>query len=175
MQVTAMQMANLAAQLATGGVAYKPRIMRLARGQPVTAEVLRRVVIDPHALAVVRRAMEQVVESGTASKAKLPGITIAGKTGTVQVYKASSGVDSDKLDKKYRDHAWFIGFAPLENPTIAFAVLVEHGGHGGSISAPIVRKVLEVYFGVPPRDEPLRAGEHAPPAPVPALRVQLAR
>jgi len=186
-QVTAMQMAQLAAQLATGGVAYKPRIMRPARGVPVAPEVLRRATIDPHALAVLRRSMVQVVESGTASKAKLPGITVAGKTGTVQVFKASSGVDSDKLDKKYRDHAWFIGFAPLENPTIAFAVLVEHGGHGGSISAPIVRKVLEVYFGLPPRDEPVVAGEpvHAAPssstpsASLPASssapRVQLAR
>ena len=79
-------------------------------------------------------------------------------------------LDSDKLAKDMRDHAWFIGYAPMENPTIAFAVLVEHGGHGGTISAPIVRKVLETYFGIPPREEP-------PPRPEPAAaeRIQVVR
>lgn len=172
-QVTALQMGNLAAQLATGGVAFKPRIMRPARGEVVVPELLRRVEIEPHALSVIRRAMQSVVESGTASKAKLPGITVAGKTGTVQVYKASSGVDSDKLSKELRDHAWFIGYAPMESPTIAFAVLVEHGGHGGSISAPIVRKVLEVYFGLPPREEP--PAPQPKPIPAQAARLQVAR
>jgi penicillin-binding protein 2 len=102
---------------------------------------------------------------------RLPGITVVGKTGTVQVYKASSGVDSDKLSKEKRDHGWFIGYAPMEKPTIAFAVLVEHGGHGGTISAPVVRKVLEVYFGLPPREEPSIPGAPAHPAD----RTQVAR
>ena len=170
-QVTAAQMANFAAEIATGGTAYKPKTIRPARGTPVTPELLRTVTIDPHALSVIRRSMLAVVESGTASKARIPGISIAGKTGTVQVYKASSGVESTKLSKLQRDHGWFIGYAPAENPTIAFAVLVEHGGHGGTISAPIVRKVLEVYFGVPPRPEP---GEPKAPASPDRAGVQLA-
>ena len=163
-EVTVAQMANFASMLATGGTAYKPKLLRPEKGTPVTSELLRKIDIDPHALDVVRRAMRGVVEEGTGSKAKLPGITVVGKTGTVQVYKASSGVDSDKLAKPMRDHAWFIGYAPMENPTIAFAVLVEHGGHGGEISAPIVRKVLETYFGIPPKDEPAPR----PPQPKPS-------
>jgi len=171
-ECTVLQMADFAAMLAKDGVAYKPRLVRPAKGTPVEPEVLRKVDIQPHALMAVRNAMKAVVESGTAAKAKLPGITVVGKTGTVQVYKASSGVDSDKLSKALRDHAWFIGYAPMENPTIAFAVLIEHGGHGGSVSAPVVRKVLEVYFGIPPREDP-----DAPKAPVPQPpeRVQVAR
>jgi penicillin-binding protein 2 len=171
-ECTVLQMADFAAMLATGGVAYKPRLVRSSKGTPVDPEVMREVEIQPHALRVVRNAMKAVVEAGTASKARLPGITVVGKTGTVQVYKASSGVDSDKLDKAFRDHAWFIGYAPMEHPTIAFAVLIEHGGHGGSISAPVVRKVLEVYFGVPPREEP--PGPKVP-VPEPPERVQVAR
>jgi cell division protein FtsI/penicillin-binding protein 2 len=81
---------------------------------------------------------------------------VAGKTGTAQVYKHSAGIDADKLDKAERDHAWFVGFAPAEKPEIAFAVMVEHGGHGGTTAAPIVRKVLEVFFEdrLPKKDAP---------------------
>jgi len=157
-QVTAIQMANFAATLATGGTAYRPRLIRPTKGEPVAPEVLRHVSIDPHALDTVRRAMKSVVEAGTGGRARLPGITVVGKTGTVQVFKASSGVDSDKLSKAQRDHGWFIGYAPMESPTVAFAVLVEHGGHGGNIAAPVVRKVLEVFFGLPPRWEPPEPG-----------------
>lgn len=168
-QVTVLQMANFAAMLATGGTAYRPQIVRPGKGQLVVGQQIRTAAMDPHALAVVRHAMQNVVEAGTGGQVRLPGITVVGKTGTVQVTKASSGVDSDKLPKEQRDHGWFIGYAPMEDPTIAFAVLVEHGGHGGTISAPIVRKVLEVYFGIPPRPEPK-------PLPKPEEdRIQLAR
>lgn len=170
--VTVLQMSDFAGMLATGGIAYRPRLIRIAKGTPVSPEVMRKIDIQPHALTVVRNAMKAVVESGTAAKVKLPGITVVGKTGTVQVYRASSGVDSDKLAKNLRDHAWFIGYAPMENPTIAFAVLIEHGGHGGSVSAPVVRKVLEVYFGIPPREDPDAA---KPPTPQPPEKVQVAR
>ena len=64
-----------------------------------------------------------------------------------EVYRHSAGVDSNDLPKAERDHAWFVGYAPTEDPTIAFAVVVEHGGHGGQAAAPIARRVLEVYFG----------------------------
>ena len=71
---------------------------------------------------------------------------MAGKTGTAQVYKMSAGIDADKMDKAQRDHAWFVGYAPADDPRIAFAVVVEHGGHGGTTAAPIARKVLEAFF-----------------------------
>jgi len=94
--------------------------------------------------------MEDTVQQGTGTRAGLGEISVAGKTGTAQVYKHSAGVDSDKLPKAERDHAWFVGYAPAEKPTIAFAVIVEHGGHGGASAAPIVRNVLEVFFSSPP-------------------------
>jgi penicillin-binding protein 2 len=75
-------------------------------------------------------------------------ITVAGKTGTAQVVRLKRGPKSEKEEEtpyKHRDHAWFVGYAPYENPEIAVAVIVEHGGHGGSAAAPIVRKIIETY------------------------------
>ena len=74
-------------------------------------------------------------------------VAVAGKTGTAQVYRHSAGIDSDLLPKEERDHAWFVGYAPADTPQIAFAVIIEHGGHGGRTAAPVVRNVLEVFFG----------------------------
>ena len=71
---------------------------------------------------------------------------MAGKTGTAQVYKHSAGVPSEKLPKAERDHAWFVGYAPAEVPQIAFAVIVEHGGHGGAVAAPIARIILDYHL-----------------------------
>src|SRR4029077_8564763 len=81
----------------------------------------------------------------TATRAQLGPIHVAGKTGTAQVFKKSVGVDADKQPKDERDHAWFIGYAPAEKPEIAFAIVIEHGGHGGTTAAPVARKVLEGY------------------------------
>ena len=73
-----------------------------------------------------------VVERGTGTLAKVPGITIAGKTGTAQ-------------NPHGKDHAWFIAFAPVEKPRIAMAILVENAGFGGAISAPIARELIRYY------------------------------
>jgi penicillin-binding protein 2 len=75
------------------------------------------------------------------------------------------GVDADKQPKDERDHAWFIGYAPAEKPEIAFAIVIEHGGHGGTTAAPVARKVLEVFF-----EERL---PHKDPVPAPALQADL--
>jgi penicillin-binding protein 2 len=103
----------------------------------------------------VRSALQDVVEGGTGRRAAIGPITVAGKTGTAQVFKRSAGIDADKLPKDERDHAWFVGYAPADRPEIAFAVVVEHGGHGGTTAAPIVRHVLETFFAdrLPPREE----------------------
>lgn len=147
MEVTVLQMANLAAAIANGGPIYRPRIVRPGRGVPVTPEPIHTLALSDKTLTAIRKAMWGVVqETGTGQRARLPNISVLGKTGTVQVFQASAGVDSDDLPKNMRDHAWFVGYAPMEHPEIAFAVFVEHGGHGGTISAPIVRKVLELYF-----------------------------
>jgi penicillin-binding protein 2 len=76
-------------------------------------------------------------------------VSIAGKTGTAQVVAMKPDGDKDKnkeLPKEYRDHAWFVAFAPLEHPRIAVAVLVEHMGHGGSAAAPLAKALIEAYM-----------------------------
>lgn len=94
-------------------------------------------------------AMREVVhgERGTAGRLRigLEGYDIAGKTGTAQVKGIKQGekYDESKLDERHYDHAWFMGFAPVENPVIAVAVLVENGKHGSSAAAPIARKLFD--------------------------------
>ena len=109
-------------------------------------------------LDVVRRAEWSVVnEWGTGTQARIPGRDVCGKTGTAQVYVASAGVKDEDLPPEMKDHAWFVGFAPKDNPRVAFAVIVEHGGHGGSVAAPIVKRVLEKFFESEEKPAPLEA------------------
>ena len=133
-------MATMISAVANGGTLVKPHLVRDA--QPVS----EKLPVAASTLALIRNALSDVVEEGTATKAQLGPISVAGKTGTAQVFKKSVGVDADKQAKEERDHAWFIGYAPAENPEIAFALVIEHGGHGGTTAAPVARKVLEVFF-----------------------------
>jgi len=137
--VTPIQMATMISAVATG----KLPVPHVAQGR---GEAPADLGISPETLAIVRSALEEVVTGGTGRNVALENVKVAGKTGTAQVYKHSAGIDADKLPKDERDHAWFVGFAPAEVPEIAFAVVVEHGGHGGTSAAPIARQVLEVYF-----------------------------
>ncbi len=111
-------------------------------------------------------AMETTVRSGTASRIYTPAYRIAGKTGTAQVKSIAQGQRYNKasLAKKYWDHAWFSAFAPVDNPQIAIAVLVENGGGGSKVAAPIARKLLDYWMItrktnpiVPPTRAELRA------------------
>ncbi len=155
--VTPLQMARMTAAIANGGMILKPR---LRAGQPPV--VLRQVDVAPDALMRVRRAMRAVVADprGTAHRAlgNAPW-SVAGKTGTAQVVAMAQDEEKPKTPTKdwHRDHAWFIGYAPYEHPKIAFAVLVEHGGHGGSAAAPvaaaIVRTMARKAGGAPPARE----------------------
>ena len=81
----------------------------------------------------------------------MPGFTIAGKTGTAQVFTVSQTekYKEEEVEERMRDHALFICFAPADAPRIAVAVLVENGGHGASVAAPVARKVMDAYL-LPP-------------------------
>ncbi len=163
--VTPIQQAVVAAAVATDGRLVSPRLRldsppaRAASPAPgagdKSGEPLR-----PEVLEVVRRAMWGVVnEWGTGYRALIPGFDVCGKTGTVQLTQASAGVKNEEaLPPELRDHSWFIGFAPLTRPEVAFAVFVENGGHGSEAAAPLARAVLESYFRkrprVPPRTPP---------------------
>jgi penicillin-binding protein 2 len=138
--VTPVQMATMISAVANGGSLVRPHLAKDAKSEPV------KLPVSPATLALIRDALSDVVEEGTATRAQLGPIHVAGKTGTAQVFKKSVGVDADKQPKDERDHAWFIGYAPAENPEISFAIVIEHGGHGGTTAAPVAKKVLEVFF-----------------------------
>ena len=146
--VTPVQMATMISAVANGGTLVQPHLAREAKAES------SKLPVSAATLALIRSALSDVVEEGTATRAQLGPIQVAGKTGTAQVFKKSVGVDADKQPKNERDHAWFIGYAPAENPEIAFAIVIEHGGHGGTTAAPVARKVLEVFFEdrLPPKD-----------------------
>lgn len=159
---TPLQLAQLAAEVANGGVRYRPQFVKevegldggIAKAYPPVVE--ERVPISPDNLETVRDAMADVVNGpgGTGHKAALDGITVCGKSGTAQVVgdkgSLTAGEDEAKMPEKYRDNAWFIAFAPKEHPQIAIACLVEHGGHGGSAAAPEIAAVMKRFFQLYP-------------------------
>jgi len=141
--VTPMQMARFAAAIANGGKLLRPQ---LEAGQP--AQIMREIDVSPKHLDIIRKAMRDVVASGRgtahARLSRLPW-KVAGKTGTAQVVAMAQDNDKKEAKKKpkhLQDHAWFMGYAPFENPRIAFAVFVEHGGHGGSAAAPVAAAIV---------------------------------
>jgi penicillin-binding protein 2 len=113
-------------------------------------EVRGEVGIAPEHLAVVRRGLTAAVEElgGTGRRARVPGIEVAGKTGTAQVVRLqhTEGMEEEEIPIRYRDHGWFGAFAPAEAPEIAVAVFVEHGLHGASAAAPVAQRILARYF-----------------------------
>ena len=101
-------------------------------------------------LELIKKALVGVVSEphGTGSRARVKGITVAGKTGTAQIIALEAEKDLKEgggIPDHFRDHAWFVAIAPAERPRLALAVLVEHGGHGGSAAAPIARELIKEY------------------------------
>ncbi len=152
--VTPLQMASLAALLANGSVLHRPRLITSVvdpeggAGPVDFPEESRRVAVSPRNMALVKSALEGVVneERGTGRAAAVPGLRVAGKTGTAQVVKlprGGEGPSGEDIPEHLKDHAWFICYvATAAREGVAMAVLVEHGGHGGSASAPLAGKVL---------------------------------
>jgi penicillin-binding protein 2 len=165
--VTPLQLLSFYATLATGGKRCRPHLV------DGPTEVLSSISISPDALDTVKEGLWRVVNGGGTGKAcQIPGLDVCAKTGTAQVVKASQGKNTYSLDKSERDHAWFAGFAPRQNPTVAFVVMVEHGGHGGDLGARIAKAGLEyLFFGKKPTAEkttvgpPDRGPEAAPQIP----------
>jgi penicillin-binding protein 2 len=150
--VSPIQACQLMSVVANGGYFYRPTLLKRSRNRE-TGEVRTysmdlngKITIDPKALEEVRQALAGVVAEpgGTGHAARTPLATVAGKTGTAQVI--AQKVAGRKLSAKTGDHAWFVAYAPVDNPKIAVAVVVEHAGHGGSVAAPIAKKVIEEYL-----------------------------
>jgi penicillin-binding protein 2 len=154
-QVTPLQLARATAILANRGRMVYPHIVSrtktLAGITPWQQENEERVSLNSNHVNTVVRAMVDVVHSarGTARRIGV-GVPyqIAGKTGTAQVFtvKQTETYQEHKVAKKLRDHALFIAFAPADHPRIAVAVIVENGGHGGSVAAPIAAQVIAQYL-----------------------------
>ncbi len=142
---TPLQMARMMAVIANGGKLVQPHIARLVAGKPVAYEPPRSMGFKPSTLAAIRRGLFMAVNAGgSAQRAQISDLIVAGKTGSAQV------VSSSKLKKdvdSIQPRAWFAGFAPLDNPRIVLAVLVDHGGSGGTSAAPVALAIFERFFG----------------------------
>jgi len=154
-RVTALQMALVYATVATEGVLWLPQIIeRIESGDGTVLEtfpprVRRHVAISANTLATLKKALIGVVadRKGTAYKARSKTVKIAGKTGTSQVRTSRNPRTGEApLPFETLDHAWFAGFAPADDPQIAFATIVEHGGHGGEAAAPVAVEIVEKYI-----------------------------
>ena len=155
---TPLQVVNATAAVANGGILYRPQIVYQivdAEGrivQDFEPEVIRRLPVSDANLRIVQRGMYLAVYGprGTARRAALPGITVAGKTGTAEF---AADLDGDgRIDRNEQGnlptHAWFTAYAPYENPEVAIVVFVFGGGEGSATAVPIAREVLAAYFGV---------------------------
>ena len=172
-RVTVLQMALAYAAIANGGKLWLPQIVERVESpdgkvvEEFPPRVRRDVAVSAESLAIIRSGLCGVVADpkGTAYRARSHRVEVAGKTGTAQVYRGGRiGKDDPPLPYERVDHAWFAGYAPAAKPRIAFAVLVEHGGHGGSVAAPVAMEIIDNYFEsvVPPEERsPPRLARHA--------------
>ncbi|HEX9264462.1 MAG TPA: penicillin-binding protein 2 [Candidatus Binatia bacterium] len=153
--VTPLQLANMMAAVANGGKLYRPYLVSKVESvdgatvREYGPEVIRTIELKADTLKRVHEALSDVVNGagGTGGAARSQIVQIAGKTGTAQVVEMKGGyVKTEQLAYFSRDHAWFVSYAPVDNPQIAIAVLVEHGGHGGDAAAPMAKKVFEKYM-----------------------------
>lgn len=156
---TPLQVAQMTMVIANGGTLYRPTVVEKvvdADGKEIKTfqpEVVDQMFGQARNLKLVREGMIEAVNSkrGTGREAQVDsqhGIIVGGKTGTAQVVRLAqyAHLKEDAIPYEYRDHAWFTCFAPAINPEIVVTVLVEHGLHGGTASAPIAAKILNRYF-----------------------------
>jgi penicillin-binding protein 2 len=158
-RVTVLQLAMAYAAIANGGTLYVPQVIQNVRApdgslsDTFQPRVKREVGVAPQHLDMIRRSLVDVVqtEDGTAFRSRnVDGVRVAGKTGTAQVV-SRKGRSEESSSAWYldRSHGWFAGFAPADDPQVAFAVLVEHGGSGGQSAAPIATWVMQQYLSEP--------------------------
>lgn len=150
--------------LANGGELMRPYVVSKSvtmdgKVEERKPEMLKKLPWKPENVEFIRKTLAGVVNDyGTGGAAKLPGIAVAGKTGTAQIVQVKGKmIKSKDMAYEIRDHAWFAAFAPAEDPKICVVAMVEHGGSGGSVAAPVVKAVLQEFFrtqaaGAPPEE-----------------------
>jgi penicillin-binding protein 2 len=164
---TMLQMATAYSTIASGGLRFKPHLVREIKdvvqhtSQQTANDALPPLPLKPEHVDVIRNAMHGVTLEGTSAKVFAgAGYTSGGKTGTAQAIglRAGEKYSSVKADEHKRDHALYVAFAPIENPTIALAVIVENAGWGSGSAAPIARRVFDYWLlGQYPNDEDMAA------------------
>lgn len=163
---TPLQMANATAAVANRGYLWQPQLVdHITDDQgnvvrPFEAILLRQIPVDPSLLDVVREGMYGAVNwsNGTATRVRVPGVVVAGKTGTAEFARDNNKDGQPDRDDKGNlpTHAWFTAFAPYVNPEIVVTVFVANGGEGSSVAAPIATEILQAYFEENP---PAKAGK----------------
>lgn len=145
MLTSVLQLAQMTSMLATEGRVHQPY---LAEGRRQVREQV--ALSNPEYWAIAQESMRRVIEDerGTARRIAAP-YTIAGKTGTSQVFSVAQDeeYDEEELERRLHDHALFVGYAPFDNPEIAVAVIAEHGGSGSGTAAPMARRIFDYWFG----------------------------
>jgi len=153
--VSPLQQAHMAATAATGFVRQPHLLLEVeasAAGQPYRGfdyePAIRPATFSESTRQLLLRGLAGSIAYGTSRRAQLDGVTVGGKTGTAQV-ASSERVAEENADRPehLRNHAWFIAVAPIDDPEIAIAVFVEHGGSGGAVASPIGGQLLAAYFG----------------------------
>jgi penicillin-binding protein 2 len=153
--VTPIQALGIATTIAGEGRRYAPqlvhRMLPPGKGAPIVTEprLAADLELDPNTVRIVKNAMWAVVnEGGTGRRAAVPGLDICGKTGTAQVASQEArGIPDDQLPEQLRDHAWFVSFAPRDEPRLALVVLLSHGGKAGAkAKLEITRDIYKFYF-----------------------------
>ncbi|MCX6024299.1 MAG: penicillin-binding transpeptidase domain-containing protein, partial [Chloroflexi bacterium] len=144
LSVTPLQMLREICAVANGGDILQPRVLHEVidgAGQTIMTpepKILRRVGVSPENLAIMREAMRQTVATGTANAAQVPGVSVAGKTGTAEFFKLQN-------TREHLSHGWFLGFAPADKPKIAI-VIFQQLGNGALTATPVGGKMLQYYF-----------------------------
>ncbi|HEX3140336.1 MAG TPA: penicillin-binding protein 2 [Rhizobacter sp.] len=173
---TMLQLAQAEATMAAGGKRFKPHLVRAIENvetraqQTLSGEALEPLPWKPEHVAVIHQALFGVTQEGTSARSFLNApYKSGGKTGTAQVIqiKQNEKYDAAKLDERHRDHALYTAFAPLDEPHIALAMVVENAGFGAGAAAPIARRVFDyVLQGLYPSEEDVtatRAGQSTAP------------
>ena len=151
---TPIQLAQAMAALANNGVVFRPHLVkhiadnRTGEKVPIEAQPARTIPLKPQHVETIKRALVGVNKEGTGARVFAGAeYEVGGKTGTAQVYSLKgTAYNREKVKQELRDHSLYIAFAPAAEPTIALAVLVEHGGFGAQAAAPIARQVLDFYL-----------------------------
>jgi penicillin-binding protein 2 len=139
---TPLQLARMVGGVASGGEFKQPHLFKDAQ---TIAD--KHVDISEPTVEKVTQGMYGVInEGGTGGNVKLEGIEFCGKSGTAQVIGYDARTKFGKGEKKFKDNAWFVGYAPRRNPEIVVSVLVEEGGHGGVTSGPMARDIIKAYY-----------------------------